>query len=329
LRTLFFKILYLSRLGDFLLQRNQAKSCVPVLVFHKIMPEYDAIWPGIHPHLFESMILLLKKHYTILPLSYLYDNPGIDLTKACFITFDDGYKNYLDYAYPILKRNNTHSTLFVLPYNLSNHGHIWTSTIIYLVKHYSLSEIREFFAQHHRYIDYNGRADEFNLNLNITKHLCRLTQLERQGIIDDLQDKFVKDSHVIETELLSFEELRKLDKNVCEIASHSFTHPSFMLETNESFIDYEMRESKHSIEKELDVEVSFFAFPFANYNSLSLRKVKQYYKMCFTRINDFVDLKKLEKDKEYYYDLPRFIIHHDSAEEVFFLINGFHKRMGA
>lgn len=47
--------------------------------------------------------------------------------------------------------------------------------------------------------------------------------------------------------------------------------------------------------------------------------------MCFTRINDFVDLKRLERDKTYLYDLPRFHVHHDCPEEVFFLVNGFHK----
>jgi peptidoglycan/xylan/chitin deacetylase (PgdA/CDA1 family) len=109
------------------------------------------------------------------------------------------------------------------------------------------------------------------------------------------------------------------------IASHSLTHPSFQLETDEAFIDRELRESKSSIEKELDVKVTSFAFPFSKFNELSLDLVKKYYSMCFTRINELVDLKRLKQDKDYCYELPRFNIHHDSAEEVFLLINGFHK----
>jgi peptidoglycan/xylan/chitin deacetylase (PgdA/CDA1 family) len=306
---------------------NRKKSKVPVLVFHKIIPEYDDIWPGIHPKLFEEMILLLKKHYTILPLHYLHTRPGMDFTKACFITFDDGYKDYLDYAYPILKRNNIHSTIFVLPYNLSNHGHIWTSTIIYFVKHYWLSEIKDFFLAHNQKINFGDKRDYFTLNLVITKHLCQLRQIERQVIINTLQKKFENDNRIIEKELLSFDELRKLDREFVSIASHSLTHPSFILETDSEFIDYEMRESKFSIENELKVEVSSFAFPFAKYNELSLSTVKKYYTMCFTKINELVNLKRLKEDKNYYYDLPRFNIHQDTAEELFLLINGFHKRI--
>ena len=226
-----------------------------------------------------------------------------------------------------MRRNNVHSTIFVLPYNLSNHGHIWTSTIIYFVKHYWFSEIRDFFISRNQYINFDDKFNDFTLNLDITKHLCQLQQIERQGIIETLQQKFVKDNRIIEKELLSFEELRKLDSDLVSIASHSLTHPSFILETDENFIDYEMKESKQSIEKELNVEVSSFAFPFAKYNQPSLNAVKKYYKMCFTRINDLVDFNKLKVDKNYIYDLPRFNIHQDTPEEMFLLINGFHKKI--
>jgi peptidoglycan/xylan/chitin deacetylase (PgdA/CDA1 family) len=326
-RILLFKLFYNLKIGHYLLYKNRKREKVPVLVFHKIIPEYDKIWPGIHPKLFEDIILLLKKHYTIHPLHYLFTQPETDFKKACFITFDDGYKDFLDYAYPILKRNQVHSTIFVLPYNLSNHGHIWTSTIIFFVKHYWFSEIRDFFISHNQYIDYADKFDDFELNLTITRHLCTLQQIDRQVIIDALQQKFEQDNRVIHTELLNFEELKKLDPAYVSVASHSLTHPSFKLETDERFIDYEMRESKQSIEEALSTEVSFFAFPFAKYNELSVKKVKQYYKMCFTRINDLVDLKRLKREKDYCYDMPRYNIHHDSAEEVFLLINGFHQKL--
>ena len=325
LRNFLFKALYWLKIGDYLMYRNRKRLHVPVLVFHKIIPEYDGIWPGIHPKLFEEMVLLLKKHYTILPLHYLYSQPETDFRNACFITFDDGYKDYLDYAYPILKRHRVHSTIFVLPYDLSNHGHIWTSTIIYFVKHYWFSEIRDFFLEHKQQINFADKFDDFALNLTITKHLCQLRQVERRVIIETLQKKFEQDNRIIEKELLSFDELRKLDKDFVSIASHSLSHPSFILETDEAFIEYEISESKNIIERELNVKVSSFAFPFAKYNELSLNTVKKYYRICFTHINELVDLPKLKKDKNYVYELPRFNIHQDSAEELFLLINGFHR----
>lgn len=329
LRRLFFILLYRFRIGHLLLYKNRRKQKVPVLVFHKIIPEYDEIWPGVHPKLFEEIILLLKKNYTIFPLDYLYSKPELDFTKACFISFDDGYKDFLDYAYPILKRHEMHATLFVLPYDLSNKGHIWTSTIIYFVKHYWFSEIRDFFMGQGQYVDFGNRFQDFEVNLSITKHLCGLRQSERSIVMEALQKKFEADNRVMPKELLSYEELKKLDVQFVTVASHSLTHPSFSLETDSEFIAHELRGSKYSIEKELKSEVSSFAFPFTKHNHLSIQLAKKYYKMCFTRINDLLDLKRLKKDPSYFYDLPRYNIHQDSAEEVFLLINGFHDKLRA
>jgi peptidoglycan/xylan/chitin deacetylase (PgdA/CDA1 family) len=77
----------------------------------------------------------------------------------------------------------------------------------------------------------------------------------------------------------------------------------------------------------LSTAVNAFAFPFANYNQMSIDIARKIYKVAFTGINDFVSLEKLKKDSTYKYNLPRFNIHQDSAEEVFFVINGFHRRL--
>lgn len=328
LRDTCFKVLYKLKLGNYLLFVNRNKLRVPVLVFHKIIPEYDQIWPGVHPRLFEEIIILLKKHYRILPLGHLYQKSAEELKDACFITFDDGYKDFLDYAYPILKKHNAHSTLFVLPNDITNRGHIWTSTIIFFVKHYSFNEIDEFLRQRKIVLHYSDIFDGFKLNLDITSYLCEMQQTDRAVLIKELQEKFVTDNRIVQNELLSFEELRKLDPAIVDVASHSLTHPSFRQELDENFINYELQESKAIIEKELKNEVKAFAFPFAKYNGISYNIVKKIYRLCFTRINGHVNLKRLQTDKEYIYDLSRFNIHQDSAEEVFFLINGLHKKLG-
>lgn len=326
-RNSIFKCLYRCGYGNYLLKKNRKAGKIPVLVFHRIIPEYDRVWPGIHPHLFEDIILLLKKHYRILPLEDLYTKPVQELEHACFITFDDGYKDYLDYAYPILKKHQVPSALFVLPYQIANKGHIWTSTIIFFVKHYSFPEIRQFFREHDADIPYTNSADDFQLNLDITVYLCNFNQERRMKMINALHEKFVSDNRIIENELLSFDELRLLDPRYVTIASHSLTHPSFKSETDPGFLQSELAESKHIIEQETRQHVEAFAFPFSNYNTASISVAKKLYRICFTGINEFVSLQKLESEPDYKYDMPRFNVHHHTAEEAFFLINGFHKKL--
>ncbi|MEO6305824.1 MAG: polysaccharide deacetylase family protein, partial [Bacteroidia bacterium] len=231
-------------------------------------------------------------------------------------------------AYPILKKYLIPSSLFVLPYQITNRGHIWTSTIVFFVKHYSFNDIKDFLEQRKIHINYRNKNNYFQVNLDITIHLCDIAHVDRMNVINELRKKFVEDKRIIENELLSFEELRVLDPKLVTVASHSLTHPSFKKEFDSVFVESELKESKEIIENETRQKVDAFAFPFANYNEVSIGVAKRLYKLCFTRINDFVDLNKLKKEKDYIYDLPRFNVHHDSPEEVFFLINGFHKKLG-
>ncbi len=195
------------------------------------------------------------------------------------------------------------------------------------MKHYSFNEVRDFFERRHILINYRDTSSGFKLNLDITVRLCDMAHSERSLIIEALQNKFVTDNRIIEQELLSFDELRKLDQRVVTIASHSLTHPSFKKETDPYFIEKELLDSKHIIEKELNAKAEIFAFPFTKWNDISLAYAKQLYAICFTKINDLISLKKIKTDKDYLYNLPRFNIHHDTAEEVFFLINGFHNKL--
>lgn len=70
-RALLFKFLYNLGIGKLLLNKNRQNLRIPILVFHKIIPEYDNVWPGVHPELFEKIIIMLKQHYKILPLNAL------------------------------------------------------------------------------------------------------------------------------------------------------------------------------------------------------------------------------------------------------------------
>ena len=291
------------------------------------MPEYDEVWPGTKPKLFEDILILLKKHYTVFPLNHILTKNEQELKNACFITFDDGYKDFLDYAYPILVRQQIPVTLFVIPNSILNNGYIWTSKIMFLVKHYSIQEIEEFLVSKKidiSKLDYNN---PFKLNLGITIQLCEMNHEERILIINELQDKFIQDNRIIQQDLLSFDDLRLFDKSIVSIGSHSLSHPSFKEETSVDFIENELTESKNIIEKELNTTIFSFAFPFTKLNDLAFNIAKKTYNLCFTRINDFVDLKELKDNNDYKFNLPRFNIHHNTPEEVFFLINGFHKKL--
>lgn len=65
---------------------------------------------------FEKQLKYLQKNnFTILKLSELFErlNSGKPISNCVCLTFDDGYKDNVDFAYPLLKKYKIPATIFV------------------------------------------------------------------------------------------------------------------------------------------------------------------------------------------------------------------------
>ena len=104
-----------------LTQAQPEQSTVPVnnhasiLVYHHVS-EATPPATSVSPTTFESHLAYLKQHHTVLPLDTIVNaiksrSPLPD--KAVAITFDDGYRNILENAHPLLKSYGMPYTIFV------------------------------------------------------------------------------------------------------------------------------------------------------------------------------------------------------------------------
>jgi len=93
---------------------------VPVFVYHHIginPQSYDDKIGNVTPEMFrEQMSYLAQKEYKVLDMKAFYDllekgtNP---IQKSVLLTFDDGYQDFYDNAFPILKEFGFKATLFI------------------------------------------------------------------------------------------------------------------------------------------------------------------------------------------------------------------------
>ena len=85
-----------------------------VLVYHKIDPKPELGLSCIDPKTFEKQIdFLISKGFQLVTLSQL-DTVSEESDKRIAICFDDGYKNVIDHAYPILKKYSAVATVFII-----------------------------------------------------------------------------------------------------------------------------------------------------------------------------------------------------------------------
>lgn len=94
---------------------------IPVLYYHSIRPTEDNELILSPEKLKEQLKFLKSEGYTSVTLSqfrsYILDNTPLP-EKSFLITFDDGYMDNYDYAFPILKELNMTATIFCTTFKL-------------------------------------------------------------------------------------------------------------------------------------------------------------------------------------------------------------------
>jgi peptidoglycan/xylan/chitin deacetylase (PgdA/CDA1 family) len=99
---------------------NQARNRLDIFCFHRVLPasEYDSLSNeekafSVTTEYFEQFLEFASNHYKFQSL-----DDGISISDslfpACHITFDDGYKDNLKYALPILKKYSAPATIYIV-----------------------------------------------------------------------------------------------------------------------------------------------------------------------------------------------------------------------
>ncbi|KQX35639.1 hypothetical protein ASD04_12675 [Devosia sp. Root436] len=95
-----------------------ARLRVPVLCYHSVNDTGNAECDPLPSALFESHLQHLRAHYTPISLAELADalNSGASIPPdAVVVTFDDGYRDNFEVAYPLLSQYRIPATFFIVP----------------------------------------------------------------------------------------------------------------------------------------------------------------------------------------------------------------------
>ena len=122
----------LLRLGFSVLSPAGARGRLSVLIFHRVLPHPDPIFPGeVDAVQFDEMMAWVKGWFNVLPLDEAARSlhAGTLPARAAAITFDDGYEDNFSVALPILQRHGLTATFFIATGFLDG-GRMWNDTVI-------------------------------------------------------------------------------------------------------------------------------------------------------------------------------------------------------
>ena len=277
IRRLFFSFLVLiSKLNIFKFNLNKKES-ITVVCFHRISNEKDYSYPAMPLTIFHLLIKYFSKNYSIiLPSDVLKKTSQSKL----ILTFDDGYKDFIDFALPILVHYKVPAVMNVVVNSMLTGELFWTQKLSYVINHnIKLKKnlvVRSIKGDKEFMLDKNTAEKSA---LIIYQELKNLSQEQRNEIIN----AWVSGIEIPPNFLMSIEDMKTCIKNGIIIGSHSYSHEALTEKTEKEILIKEIESSKLMLEDILKLKVDIFASPNGEVNSNILAAASNSgYKYFFT-----------------------------------------------
>ncbi|MEI6435423.1 MAG: polysaccharide deacetylase family protein [Bacteroidota bacterium] len=316
---------YLKLTGGFPI-RNIYGGVGQILMFHRVIPEFtrERIWSNSYLEVttdyFEKVILYYKKHnFEFLSLDELASK-GFSLKKKFVaFTFDDGFKDNLYHALPVMKKYDVPLNLYVAADFPDHKSILWWNTVEdVILKNHKLSF--EWFGAPMQF--HCSSPDEKNETFgkihSLIQEGTRLTIRERALMFCQI---FGVDPYSSIKELaLSWDEVRQLSKdNLVVIGAHSVSHPVLSQLSDEDSFN-EISQSKLRIEKEIGLKVSHFSYPFGGTKEASPREYEFARKCNFETAVTTVSASVMKSHQKKLLQLPRIAVGMSMQEDTFDLL---------
>lgn len=281
----------------------------------------DAI--SVSADLFEEQICYLSKNYNCISLSDYIDKIKADTlpNNSIAITFDDGYKNNLTVALPILKKHQVPATIFIASGLIDRSANLWWLELEYLINH--TSSICFTMHKEENHLDLDSKEKKVHALLLFAKLFRTLNLQEQVSILKQVR---ANSSYVFSYDdlMLTWDEVRNLSKeSLITIGAHTVNHP-VLRHLSPEHLTNELRQSKIKIEEEIDLPVEMIAYPYGLKSDAYIREFEaaksESYVAGFT-----TNFGRINKDsKNNLFSLPRISIGKGTnITELAWLLNGF------
>lgn len=252
-----------------------------ILGYHRIADEaWDPLGICVSPANFRQQLEALTELFTPVSLRTLVSNlnDGRDVRDMVALTFDDGYRDFIDNALPELERMSIPATVFIATRFIGKH--YWWDEI---ARHFQPGNQASSRPAHslgdgtdrHSSSDRNGKHGAALAAQRLSRELSRSDESEREHAIEELHREG-KDSRDREKlpGTMSAEEIHVLsDLDNIEIGSHTVTHP-VLADLDIVRQRREIAQSKYEIEEIIGSKrVKAFSYPNGSCSEQTRREV--------------------------------------------------------
>jgi CelD/BcsL family acetyltransferase involved in cellulose biosynthesis/peptidoglycan/xylan/chitin deacetylase (PgdA/CDA1 family) len=251
------------------LRRRTTPTC-HIFIYHRINDDYDPFLPAVPVDAFRRQMEFLKKHFPILGLNEVANNSFPPNEKYCVaITFDDGYRDNFVCAFPVLKALNLPATIFLTTGCIDAAELPWYDQVSWAFKLTMQPSLQ---------LSHLGgpagrletRPERLHAMNKTLAWLRSISQGDRLRYIPQVLDTLRVPAHLATpNSMLSWEEVRQMQKHNISFGAHTVSHP-VLAKVNIDELEAEIVGSKNKIQEKLQQPVEHFAYPFGQPSDVSV-----------------------------------------------------------
>ena len=287
----------------------RSDSNITVFCYHRVTDNPLDTWKlSVSPELFERQIKYIKANYHLLRSEGDWSVP--DSKRGAVITFDDGYEDFCTNVVPILERNRVPATVFVCTGNIDTGQEFWWDEIERIIYYSDKSQSSVFAFGEELKLGNSGDKEKACFFLHT--HLKKMNHFDRREYLADLAKRLGSISCRNYCRSMSSDQLKKVSTSpYITVGGHTVTHSCLAFETTDEQ-EYEIRESKETIERIINRTLDVFSYPFGqvdDFSNQTIRIAKRYgYKRIFAAfsgitndnyIDGFIPRINIGQEKDY------------------------------
>lgn len=247
-------------LGGLQLARILARHHPRILMYHRLSAKDE---PGkIHVDQFRKQMRLIKRHFHPMNLTELLEahEQGSVPNHAVVVTFDDGYADFAEYAFPIMQEEGIPSTLFITTGFVNGDLWLWPDQLRYVIEKCETEDPVNIPGFDKQLDILSDRTKAWSI---VADHCLTIPNRQKLQLIEALFKSFnisFPGKAPENYKPLSWLQIREMCSEGLDVGSHSFSHP-ILTSLDLGELEDELSKSKQLIRKNLGFDTAMFCYP--------------------------------------------------------------------
>lgn len=301
-------------------------SCV---LYHRIAAEkiqYNEHSPysvlSVSKENFAAQVRELSKHFNVTSLPECVEalRAGSLGPKTLVLTFDDGYKDNLINALPILEEYNIPATIYIATGLIDRTAELWWFEQEFIVRNCSSFKFQ--------WEDWNCKwnlvsPEEKYIAIQSLNDMFKSFSLEKQQSFMEVLRLQYDQTYSYDEEMLTWDQVRLLDQHpLITIGAHTVNHPVLTNLEPEALLS-ELKVSKQRLEEELGHPILHFAYPFGGRPEVGEREFAAACECDFASAVTTRSGNLYHEHRNFLYSLPRIPVNYeDTLEDITWKLSG-------